>query len=209
MEISKAIKDSGKSIPVTHYTCIGNTKEKIKQELQRYLDGSRLYSFDEDITHLRIKQDSGADYIMTQLCYYVDQYCWWVEKIRRAGVSMPIDVGVMPILSKDPTIRMAVSNGSSIPRDLAEIIARYGGNPEDFKKAGKEYSAKQIFKFINAGIDGLHIYSLNKWQDVTDIIKDVGIGYSNFNTCFLKLILNIKEAPKVYICILRSSFYMN
>lgn len=226
MEICKAIKDSGKSIPVTHYTCIGNTKEKIKQELKRYLDMGvdhilalrgdipkgwegtcgdfnyanelvqyiksnfpkftiavsgnpekhfESYSFDEDITHLRIKQDTGADYIMTQLCHDVDQYCWWVEKIRRAGVSMPIDVGVMPILSKDPTIRMAVSNGSSIPRDLAEIIARYGDNPEDFKKAGKEYSVKQIFKFINAGIDGLHIYSLNKWQDVTDIIKDVGI----------------------------------
>ena len=59
--------------------------------------------------------------------------------------------------------------------DLSEIIAKYGDNPEDFKKAGKEYSSKQILKFINAGIDGLHIYSLNKWQDVTDIIKNVGI----------------------------------
>lgn len=226
MEICKAIKDSGKSIPVTHYTCIGNTKEKIKEELQKYLDmgvdhilalrgdlpkgwkgtrGDFNYanelvqyiknnfpeftiavsgnpekhfesdSFYEDITHLRIKQDAGANYIMTQLCHDVDQYSWWVEKIRRAGISMPIDVGVMPVLSKDPTIRMAVMNGSAIPRDLSEIIAKYGDNPEDFKKAGKEYSSKQILKFINAGIDGLHIYSLNKWQDVTDIIKNVGI----------------------------------
>ncbi|MCR3923336.1 MAG: methylenetetrahydrofolate reductase [Firmicutes bacterium] len=229
-EICKAIKDSGKSIPVTHFTCIGNHKEKIKEELQRYLElgidhilalrgdlpkgweGTRgdfdyanelveyiktyfpefiiavagnpekhfqATSFDADITHLRIKQDVGADFIMTQLCHDVDHYQWWVERIRKAGIYLPIDVGVMPVLLKDPTIRMAVSNGSAVPRDLAEIIGRYGDNAEDFKKAGKEYTVKQIFKFINAGIDGLHIYSLNKWKDVSDIVLDCGIRIVN------------------------------
>lgn len=226
MEICKSIKESNRTIPLTHYTCIGNTKEKIKQELQEYLElgvnhilalrgdfpkgwvetrgdfnfANELVefikknfpefciavagnpekhfqadSFETDISHLRIKQDAGADYIMTQLCHDVNQYEWWVEKIRKAGITIPIDVGVMPVLLKDSTIRMAVSNGSAIPRNLAEIIGRYGDNPEDFKKAGKEYTIKQMHKFINAGIDGLHIYSLNKWQDVTDIIKDSGI----------------------------------
>ncbi|MPW26460.1 5,10-methylenetetrahydrofolate reductase [Alkalibaculum sp. M08DMB] len=226
VEICKAIQDSGKSTAVTHFTCIGNSKEKIAQELQAYLDrgidhilalrgdfpkgwketrGDFNYaneltefikenfpkfciavagnpekhfqadSFDTDTTHLRIKQDSGADFIMTQLCHDVNQYQWWVEKIRKAGVSIPIDVGVMPVLVKDPTIRMAVSNGSAIPRDLAEIIGRYGDNPEDFKKAGMEYTIKQIHKFINAGIDGLHIYSLNKWKDISDIVNEIGI----------------------------------
>ncbi|MFZ7134643.1 MAG: methylenetetrahydrofolate reductase [Eubacteriales bacterium] len=226
VEICKAIKERGKTIPITHFTCIGNTKEKIKRELQGYLDmgvdhilalrgdfpkgweGTRgdfnyanelevfiknsfpefciavagnpekhfeSNSFEADIAHLRVKQDAGADFIMTQLCHDVDQYAWWVDKIRKAGISLPIDVGVMPVLSKDPTIRMAVSNGSAIPRDLAEIIGRYGDNPEDFKKAGKEYTVKQIYKFINAGIDGLHIYSLNKWKDITEIIEEAGI----------------------------------
>ncbi len=132
-------------------------------------------SFADDIAHLRMKQDAGADFIMTQLCYDVEHYEWWVEAIRKAGIYLPIDVGVMPVLQKEPTIRMAVSNGSAIPRDLAEIIARYGDNPEDFKKAGKEYTVKLIHKFISAGIDGLHIYTLNKWRDVADIINDAGI----------------------------------
>lgn len=227
MEICKAIKDSGKTLPVTHYTCIGNSKENIRTELEQYLAmgvdhilalrgdfpkgwketrGDFNYanelveyiksefpqftiavsgnpekhfeaeSFDSDITHLRQKQDAGGDYIMTQLCHNVDQYSWWVERIRKAGVNLPIDVGIMPVLAKDPTIRMAVSNGSSIPRDLAEVIGKYGDNPEDFKKAGKEYTVKQIHKYINAGIDGLHIYTLNRYKDVADIIKDAGLG---------------------------------
>ena len=226
VEIVKAMKERGRTIPVTHYTCIGNTKETIAKELQGYLDigvdhilalrgdfpkgweGTRgdfnyanelvefirtnfpqftiavagnpekhfeADSFAADIAHLRMKQDAGADFIMTQLCHDVEHYEWWVEAIRKAGVYLPIDVGVMPVLQKDPTIRMAVMNGSAIPRDLAEIIARYGNNPEDFKKAGKEYTVKQIHKYISAGIDGLHIYALNKWRDVTDIINAAGI----------------------------------
>lgn len=226
VEIVKAMKERGKTIPVTHYTCIGNTKETITKEMQGYLQigvdhilalrgdfpkgweetrGDFDYanelvefirtnfpqftiavagnpekhfeadSFTADIAHLRIKQDAGADYIMTQLCHDVEQYEWWVEAIRKAGIYLPIDVGVMPVLLKEPTIRMAVMNGSAIPRDLAEIIGRYGNNPEDFKKAGKEYTVKQIHQYINAGIDGLHLYALNKWRDITDIINDAGI----------------------------------
>ncbi|MCI1945953.1 MAG: methylenetetrahydrofolate reductase [Clostridium luticellarii] len=231
VEVCSAIAKSGRTIPVTHFTCIGNSREDIRKSLHTYLDkgvnhilalrgdfpegwqGTRgdfnyanelvefikknfpefciaaagdpekhfqADSFEEDIAHLRVKQDAGADYIMTQLCHDVEQYKWWVDKIRKAGVSLPIDVGLMPVLSKDPIIRMTVSNGSSIPRELAEIIARYGDNPEDFKKAGKEYTIKQIYSFINAGINGLHIYSLNRWKDVTDILNESGIR--NLNT---------------------------
>lgn len=226
VEICKAIKEDGRSIPVTHYTCIGNTREKIRQELQGYLQigvnhilalrgdfpkgwketrgdfhhANELAayikkefpaftvavagnpekhhesdSFAEDIAHLRMKQDAGADFIMTQLCHDVDHYARWRELIVKAGVRLPVDVGVMPVLDKEATIRMAVSNGSSIPRDLAEVIARYGDEPEDFRKAGKEYTVKQIFRYISAGIDGLHIYTLNKWQDVADILNEAGI----------------------------------
>lgn len=226
VEICEAIKDSDATIPITHFTCIGNSKDKIRDELRNYLSlgvdhilalrgdfpkgsastgGDFNYaneliafikeafpefsiamagdpekhfeasSFDEDIAHLRIKQDAGADFIMTQLCHDVAHYEWWVEKIRKAHITLPVDVGIMPVLAKDPTIRMAVSNGSSIPRDLAEIIARYGDNPEDFKKAGMEYTVKQIHRFISAGIDGLHIYSLNKWADISEIVRAAGI----------------------------------
>lgn len=132
-------------------------------------------TYESDISHLRLKQEEGADYIMTQLCHDVEHYERWVGKIRKAGIDLPIDVGIMPVVNKDSIIRMTVNNGGSIPRDLAEIIGRYGDNPEDFKKAGQEYTIKQIHKFINTGIDGLHVYSLNKWEDVTNILTNAGI----------------------------------
>jgi len=225
LEIVTAVQNSGKAIPVTHYTCIGNTKEKISEELKNYLAAGidhilalrgdyppgatqtggdfdfanelvayikqnfpeftiavagspekhvQAPSFEKDIAHLRMKQDAGGDFIMTQLCHDVDNYIEWVDRIRCAGVYLPIDVGVMPVLAKDPTIRMALMNGSSIPKDLAEIIGRYGDNKEDFRKAGIDYTVNQIYQYMNAGIDGLHIYALNKWEDVTEILKQAG-----------------------------------
>ncbi|NMA38005.1 MAG: 5,10-methylenetetrahydrofolate reductase, partial [Papillibacter sp.] len=176
LEICSAIKLSGRSVPVTHFTCIGNTKEGVRQQLNAYLDngidhilalrgdlpqgwegtggdfsyaneliafirkeyGSRFTvamagapekhiqanSFKEDITHLKMKQDAGADFIMTQLCFDVEAFARWRDMIRSAGISLPLDVGLMPVLNKDATIRMALSmNGCSIPRELAELIS--------------------------------------------------------------------------------------
>jgi methylenetetrahydrofolate reductase (NADPH) len=78
-------------------------------------------------------------------------------------------------LDKDAIIRMTVSNGCSIPAELAAIIGRYGEDPDEFKKAGIEYTIEQIHRFIEAGIGGLHIYTLNKWEDIETIVAGSGI----------------------------------
>ncbi|MEG0662027.1 MAG: methylenetetrahydrofolate reductase, partial [Anaerovoracaceae bacterium] len=62
-------------------------------------------SFDADIAHLRSKQDNGAEFIMTQLCYDTDAYERYIERIRKAGVTLPVIVGVMPVLFKEGLVR--------------------------------------------------------------------------------------------------------
>ena len=133
------------------------------------------YSFDADISHLRGKQDAGAKFIMTQLCYDVDAYEEYVDKIRKAGVVLPVIVGVMPVLYKNGVLRMTTSNGCSIPKEVSEIIGKYGHDKAEFKKAGKEFTISLIYKYMSRGIDGLHIYSLNKYKDLAEIIRDSGI----------------------------------
>ena len=112
---------------------------------------------------------------MSQLCHDVDAFTIFVERIKKAGISIPVVLGVMPVLNKDAIIRMTLSNGCSIPAQLAAIIGRYGDNPDDFRKAGIEYTINQIFRFIEAGIVGLHIYTLNKYKEVETIITSSGI----------------------------------
>ena len=149
-------------------------------------------SLDADIAVLRQKQDNGADYIMTQLCWDMEQFARWQDKIRKAGVTMPIDVGIMPILDQAATINMALSrNGCVMDRELSRLISKYWifPNPfdkapfddaleqkkEDFKKAGIEYTIKQIDKYRALGVEGIHLYALNKWKDVSEIIKESGM----------------------------------
>jgi methylenetetrahydrofolate reductase (NADPH) len=136
-------------------------------------------SFDEDIAHLRSKQDNGAEFIMLQLCHDVGAYERYVERVRRAGVHLPIIVGLMPVLARDAIIRMTVSNGCSIPAELAVLLGKYDKDPEGFKRVGIEYTVKQIHRYMAAGIDGLHIYTLNKWESVTEIVNASGIRHTH------------------------------
>lgn len=242
-EVCQMIRNAG-TIPVTHFTVIKNTKEGIRQQLERYLSdgvdhmlalrgdiplgetttcGDFNYatdlvkfvrdefgdkfeiavagspeghiacrSLDADIAVLRQKQDNGADYIMTQLCWDMEQFARWQDKIRKAGVTMPIDVGIMPILDQAATISMALSrNGCVMDRELSRLISKYWifPNPfdkapfddnleqkkEDFKKAGIEYTIRQIDKYRALGVEGIHLYALNKWKDVSEIINASGM----------------------------------
>ena len=110
---------------------------------------------------------------------------------------MPVDVGIMPILDQAATINMALSrNGCVMERELARLISKYWlfpnpfaakdaeGKPfdmfyeqkvRDFKEAGIEYTIKQIDAYRALGVDGIHLYALNKWQDVSRIIKESGM----------------------------------
>ncbi|MEA4923654.1 MAG: methylenetetrahydrofolate reductase [Eubacteriaceae bacterium] len=132
-------------------------------------------NFEADIAHLRSKQDNGAEFLMTQLCYDIDAFERFIERIRKAGVELPVIVGVMPVLYKNGLIRMTLGNGCSIPKEVSELIGKYGDNKEDFKKAGKEFTISLIYKYMSKGISGLHLYSLNKYKDLAEIINDSGI----------------------------------
>lgn len=149
-------------------------------------------SLEADIAVLKQKQDNGADYIMTQLCWDMEQFKYWLDAIDKAGVTMPVDVGIMPILDQAATINMALSrNGCVMPRELSRLISKYWIFPNpfdkepfddaleqkkaDFKKAGIEYTIRQIDEYRALGINGIHLYALNKWKDVTEIINASGM----------------------------------
>ena len=59
-----------------------------------------------------------------------------MELLRKRGVTVPVTAGVMPVLNAAQIVRMTLLSGTSVPPDLAKLIARYGDNKEDFRKAG-------------------------------------------------------------------------
>ena len=149
-------------------------------------------SLDADIAVLKMKQDNGADFIMTQLCWDMEQFEYWFDAIRMAGITMPVDVGIMPVLDIAATLNMALSrNGCVMPAELTRLISKYWIFPNpfdkdpfdsfleqkkhDFMEAGIEYTINQIDQYRAMGVDGIHLYALNKSEAVSRIIKESGM----------------------------------
>jgi methionine--tRNA ligase beta chain len=102
----------------------------------------------------------------------MDSFKSWLDEIHRAGVNLPIVVGVMPVLNVEKCIRYCVSmNGSAIPRSLARVISRYYYDPEGFREAGMDYTVQQMYEYLQLGVNGIHVYTLNQYKDVEEILK--------------------------------------
>lgn len=126
---------------------------------------------EEDIKYLKSKVDMGMDSLMTQMFFSNDVFYDFMEKIRKAGINVPVHAGIMPITAANQLGTSVKLSGSSVPNELSSIIAKYGENPDDMKKAGIEYAINQINDLKKNGVDGIHIYTMNK-ADITMAIYE-------------------------------------
>lgn len=226
LEVVEHIQSSGVCDALSHYTCVGNTREDVISALEDYasagvenllalrgdfpagvahtngdfLHANELISFirektdrfslaaacypekhlladslDADIDSLLRKQDAGAAFLMTQLCYSVDNYLRFIGLARKRGVTLPIVAGVLPLLKKDGLVRMTLSNGCSIPAEVSALVGRYGESEESFRAAGHAFTVSLVQRLMQEGASGIHLYTLNRFEDVADLVYDAGI----------------------------------
>ncbi|MGN1090537.1 MAG: methylenetetrahydrofolate reductase, partial [Huintestinicola sp.] len=114
-----------------------------------------------DIRHLREKQDAGAEHMMSQLFFDNDHFFNFLEKARIAGITVPIEAGIMPVTNKKSIERMVSMCGASLPLKFTRMMAKYENNPEALRDAGIAYAIDQIVDLISSGVDGIHLYTMN------------------------------------------------
>lgn len=119
-------------------------------------------SLEDDIAHLREKQDSGAQFLVTQLFFDNEDFFRFRDLAARAGITAPITCGIMPFMSKNQVSRMIFMCGASLPSPIIRLLNRYEGDDEALRRAGIEYAAAQLRGLRDAGADGLHVYTMNK-----------------------------------------------
>ncbi len=126
-------------------------------------------SLEEDLIHLKEKVDAGVTSLVTQM--FFDNACFYrfIELVRAKGITVPIHAGIMPITTAKQLGTTVSLSGSSVPKELADMIATYGENKEDMRKAGIDYAVRQILDLKEHGVDGIHIYSMNKLKTTTEI----------------------------------------
>ncbi len=119
--------------------------------------------FDEDIRHLKEKQDAGAEFFLRQLFFENSAFYRFIDRARAAGVTAPVDAGIMPIMGKSQITRMVFMCGASLPSAVIRMVNRYENDPESLLRAGMEYAARQILELAESGaVSGIHIYTMNK-----------------------------------------------
>ena len=102
-----------------------------------------------------------AFFNVSQLFFDNEKFLRLNDYIKNSGIEAPIAAGIMPVLQKSQVERM-IFFGASLPTRLIKIINKYKDSPEDLQKAGMEYACKQIDDLLARGVDGVHIYTMNK-----------------------------------------------
>lgn len=127
----------------------------------------------ESVHYLKEKQDAGAQFFVTQL-FFDNRYAYkFLDECRAARIRVPIEFGIMPIMSQSQVSRMVFMCGASLPSALVKLLSRYEGKPDDLRKAGIEYASRQLIGLAEHGVDALHIYSMNKPDVAREIYENV------------------------------------
>ena len=126
-------------------------------------------SFEEDLRHLREKVDAGVSSLISQMFFDNNYFYRFLDRARSLGINVPIHAGIMPITTAKQLGTTVSLSGSSVPKELADLIATYGDDKEDMRKAGVDYAVRQIRDLKEHGVDGIHIYSMNKVKTTKEI----------------------------------------
>lgn len=131
------------------------------------------FSMEADLKNLKLKQDAGAEFFISQLFFDNDFYYTFLEKAAKKGITVPICAGIMPITTAKQIGTTVSLSGSSVPKALSDLFALYADNPEDMRKAGIDYAVRQIRDLQENGVDDIHIYTMNKPKMAAEIMESI------------------------------------
>jgi len=117
---------------------------------------------DRDMEHLVLKVNAGLDFVITQLFFDNRHYFDFVARARRAGITIPIIPGIMPITDAAQIERITRMCGASMPPLLQTELTRRRGDPVGTMQLGLAQATAQCIGLIAGGAPGIHFYTLNQ-----------------------------------------------
>ncbi|WP_179989411.1 methylenetetrahydrofolate reductase [NAD(P)H] [Acinetobacter sp. YH12252] len=132
--------------------------------------------FDQDIKNFVTKVNAGANAAITQFFFNPDAYFYFVERIQKQGVNIPVAPGIMPITNASNLIRFADGTGAEIPRWIRKQLATYGDDTASIKAFGHEVIIKLCERLIAGGAPSLHFYTMNNTEPTRQLVTDLGLA---------------------------------
>ncbi|HEX3011643.1 MAG TPA: methylenetetrahydrofolate reductase [NAD(P)H] [Syntrophomonadaceae bacterium] len=129
----------------------------------------------QDLLNLKYKVDLGVDFLITQLFFDNRVYYEFLDKCRRIGINCPIIPGIMPVLNARQIRHIIYLCGASMPAKMLILVDKYENRPDDMEKAGIEYASQQVNDLLQSGVPGVHLYTMNKPDQITTIVRNTGL----------------------------------
>ena len=127
----------------------------------------------DDIRYLKLKQDMGADCAVTQYFFDNEAYFRFLDEAAKAGVTVPVIPGIMPITNYDQIVRFSAMCGASIPDWVHQQMNPIREDLDAVKKLGFELAVTQCSELLAGGVPGLHFYTLNKSGATIAIVQSL------------------------------------
>ena len=131
-------------------------------------------SLEADLRHFKAKVEAGLDFAITQLFFNNAHYFGFLERARRMGVEIPILPGIMPITNYQQLRRFTEVCGASIPGPLLSRLERHQDDPGAILEIGVEHATRQVAELLEAGVEGVHFYTLNKSPATRMVLERLG-----------------------------------
>lgn len=129
-------------------------------------------SFESDLHYMKMKQDLGAEYFVTQMFFDNEKFFSFIEKARAVGVTVPIIPGVKPIVLANQMTILPKIFSIELPEELNLELTKCK-NDEEAKEIGVEWGIKQSRDLIAHGVPSIHFYSLMATDSLRRIAKEV------------------------------------
>lgn len=164
-----------------HYHYAYELVQQVKKQYDNFCIGAACYPEghveaehkEDDIDYLKLKVDSGVDFLTTQMFFDNNVLYNFLYRILAKGIKVPVIAGVMPVTNARQIRRITELSGTALPPRFKAIIDRFGEHPQAMQQAGIAYATDQIIDLIANGVKGIHLYTMNNPGVATSIFSNL------------------------------------
>lgn len=128
-----------------------------------------------DLDVLKAKIDAGATRAITQYFFEVETYERFLERARKAGITVPIVPGILPVTNFAQVLKFSAACGTSVPDSMAEMFEGLDNDPETRKLVAASHAVDLAVGLKKLGVDEFHFYTLNRPDLVMAICRRIGV----------------------------------